>query len=209
MRRPTPKLESTIGNAVDGPARVRTPIGDQLASSRVGRRAGAPVLTEAEGIVDLVRPTPAVQYEEHDAGLAVDSLPLSSADHNQLDQGVPHLLADAIDSRGAEPQGLAIDAGRDGDGWVGNAEESGLRTDPIPAHRPPQVIRRPRSAGDYAGTGIGSALCNRLVKRPTGGGWNEAALGVGSTSSFTIPAVETERSQTDRAGPSSGGDADQ
>jgi light-regulated signal transduction histidine kinase (bacteriophytochrome) len=119
-----------------------------------------------------------------------DPLPVVLADPTQLLQLFQNLLGNALKFRGPEPPRVHVCARRDGAWWAFSVRDNGIGIAPEHGERVFVVFQRLHSRTEHPGTGIGLAVCRKIVERAGGRIWVEAAQGGGSTFFFTLPAVE-------------------
>jgi signal transduction histidine kinase len=129
--------------------------------------------------------------EESDADIEAESLPEVYSDEDQIRQVFQNLLDNAIEYSGEEPPRVRISAELETNRWVISVQDEGIGIDPDDADRIFEVFQSIHSAGESPGTGIGLALCRRIVERHGGEIWVEDTP-EGSTFRFTLP---TEQSQ--------------
>jgi len=177
-----------IDFAVDGAERMREMIDDLLAYSRVDTKANPMKPTDSQNVVDRALRNLQVQIEESDAQIEVEPLPTVIADESQLEQVFQNLVSNAIKYRDEEPPEIKICAERDGQEWIFQVSDNGIGMDPAHTDRIFDVFDRLNTHDDRSGTGIGLALCRKIVERHDGDIWAEAESGEGSTFSFTLPA---------------------
>jgi len=182
-----------IGFAVDGAARMQRLIEDLLTFSRVGTRGkafapvdSAVVLKEALANLELV-------ISESHAVVDYDRLPTVSADEVQLMQLFQNLIDNAIKFRGEAPPHLHISAVEEGKEWVFSVRDNGIGIDPRYFDRIFIVFQRLHAGNKYRGTGIGLAVCKKIVERHGGRIWVESKPGQGSAFFFTLPRDREER----------------
>jgi PAS domain S-box-containing protein len=178
-----------IGYAVDGVTRMQSLISDLLAYSRVGSRDGEVAPVDADALLGrILDRTLAAAIEESGATVTHDPLPTVTGDAVQLGQVLQNLVANALKFRGDEPPRVHVGAEREGDEWVISVRDNGIGISPEYAQRIFVIFQRLHSRGEYAGTGIGLAICKKIVERHGGRIWVESAPGQGSTFRFTLPA---------------------
>jgi PAS domain S-box-containing protein len=180
-----------IAYAVDGAARMRRLIQDLLEYSRVGTR-GAPFQpTACEAVLDTVCATLRLTIEEHEAVITHDdSLPVVLADPAQLEQLFQNLIANALKFRGEQPPAIHVGAALHNHEWVFSVHDNGIGIEPDYFERIFVIFQRLHGKKTYPGTGIGLALCKKIVERHGGRIWVESQPGQGSTFYFTLPASE-------------------
>ncbi|WP_436924160.1 PAS domain S-box protein [Halosimplex amylolyticum] len=179
-----------IDFAVDGAERMRAMIEGLLEYSRVETRGDPFEPVDLDAVLADVREDLQLQIRESDAEISVESLPVVHGDADQLRQVFQNLLDNAIEYSGDEPPRIEIDAERDGDQWVLSVSDEGIGVDPEDEDRIFEVFQRLHSHEDHSGTGIGLALCRRIVDRHGGEIWVESDTGAGATFLFTLPADE-------------------
>lgn len=182
--------DELIRHAVEGAARMRTLIGDLLAFSRVGTGGKPFEPTDCNAALDLALANLATMLEESHAIVTRDPLPTLSADPTQLPQVFQNLISNAIKFHGKEVPEIHIGATRrDGD-WLFSVRDEGIGIDPQYKDRIFIIFQRLHTRSEYPGTGIGLALCKRIVERHNGKIWVDSSVGKGATVYFTIPDSE-------------------
>ena len=176
-----------IGYAVDGAKRMQALIQDMLAYSRVGTKGRPPAPVEARDVVKVAREHLRLAIEEAGAEIEVGELPQVQGDAAQLVQLVQNLLSNAIKFRGSAAPRIRIDCSTDESGWCFAVRDNGIGVAPEYAERIFGMFQRLHSRTAYPGTGIGLALCKRIVERHGGRLWVEPAEGGGSVFRFTLP----------------------
>ena len=179
-----------IAFAVDGAERMSSLIDGLLVYSRVDSKGRAPAATSAqvalEGALANLRPG----IEEAGASVTHDELPTVLADGRQLVQVFQNLVGNAVKfRREGAPCEIRIGARREGGEWVLSVGDNGIG---IPAGKFEHIFlifQRLHTREKYPGTGIGLAICKRIVERHGGRVWVESTLGTGSTFFFTLPAA--------------------
>ncbi len=177
-----------IGFAVDGAKRMQALIQDLLAFSRVGSKGKAFEPTDCAGVLEIVLSNLKVAIGERKAAVTCDTLPTVMADPGQIGQLFQNLISNGLKFRGKEPPNIHISARLDGDLWVFSVRDNGIGIDPQFFERIFIIFQRLHARGDYPGTGIGLAVCKKIVERHGGRIWAESAPGAGTTFYFTLPA---------------------
>jgi len=178
-----------IGYAVDGANRMQALINALLEYSRVGTRGRplAPVDTAAVFQAALANLRNAVG--ESGAEVVAGELPTVLGDEVQLMQLFQNLISNAIKFRGGEPPRVRVQARRQGREWVFSVRDNGIGIGEEYRERIFVIFQRLHGREEYSGTGIGLALCKKIVERHGGKIWVESELGRGSTFSFTLRAA--------------------
>ena len=178
---------------VDGAARMKQLIEDLLAYSRVGTKGKdfKPVPVEAplrKAITNLH-----AAIDEASAAVTWDPLPTVDADEVQLAQLFQNLMGNALKFRGAAVPRLHVSAAdQDGD-WHITVADNGIGIEPQYYERIFMLFQRLHTMGEYPGTGIGLAICKKVVERHGGRIWVTSTPGEGSQFQFTLPHSTTER----------------
>jgi len=181
--------------AVDGADRMRDMIDGLLEYSRVDTRGDPFETVDLEAVLDDVRQDLRMKIDESGAEITAGDLPRVYGDGGQLNQVFQNLLSNAIEYSGDEPPRIRVSAERAGDEWIVSVEDDGVGIDPDDADRIFEVFESLRG-GDQSGTGIGLALCERIVERHGGEIRVDSEPGEGSTFAFTIPAESAEIDDT-------------
>ncbi len=177
-----------IGFAVDGATRMQALINDLLAYSRVGTRGRPFEATKTADIVDRVTADLDVAIKEAGATITRGPLPIVMGDAVQLGQLFQNLISNAIKFREERPPVVRINAEREGSAWRFSVQDNGIGIEPEYAERIFVIFQRLHSRAEYPGTGIGLAICKKIVERHGGHIWVESPPGEGTTFHFTIPS---------------------
>jgi PAS domain S-box-containing protein len=188
-----------IDFAVDGADRMRDMIDGLLEYSRVDTRGDPFETVDLDDVLADVREDLQMTIEESDAEITADSLPRVVGDPGQLRQVFQNLLDNAIEYSGDEPPEVRVSAGTDtnaapeaaqnAEKQVISVSDRGVGIDPADAERVFEVFQRLHAPDEHPGTGIGLALCERIIERHGGDIWVESEPGEGATFSFTLPAA--------------------
>lgn len=178
--------------AVDGADRMREMIDGLLAYSRVESGGDPFEPVELEDVLADVRDALQLMCDEHHAEITADSLPRVKGDRGQLRQLFQNVLENAMANSGDAPPRIHVAAERDGDRWLLSVSDEGIGIDPADADRIFEVFQS-LDGPDENGSGIGLALCKRIVERHEGDIWVDSSLGEGSAFSFTLPVVGDDR----------------
>lgn len=182
-----PGADKFIGYIVDGANRMQKLINDLLTYSRVGRTE---LVVEA---VDLTRMMEQVLHDlarpvrESSAQVTYANLPTVAGNAGHLAQVLQNLIGNAIKFHGEEPPHVHVTAERQAEQWVIAVRDNGIGIDPQHAERIFAVFQRLHTRIEYPGTGIGLAICKKIVERHGGTIWVESELGKGATFYFTLP----------------------
>jgi PAS domain S-box-containing protein len=176
-----------INFAVDGAMRMWNLINDLLAYSRVGTRGHPFEPINCETILQQALDNLKVTMEESGAVVTHDSLPTVTADGSQLGQLFQNLIGNAIKFRGNERPRIHVSANRNGNGWTFSVRDNGIGIAPEYRERIFIIFQRLHGRQQYPGTGIGLAICKKIVERHGGRIWVESTPEKGATFYFTLP----------------------
>lgn len=178
-----------IGFAVDGAARMKALITDLLVYSRVD--GGEKDFEEFDMQLSLNKALADVAMIIEDSGAIVtyDSMPSIRADRTQITQLFQNLISNALkfQREGTVPQ-VHVGVERKGDEWQFSVRDNGIGIAPQYVDRIFVIFQRLNRKDEYPGTGIGLAICKKVVERHGGRMWVESTVGEGTTFYFTIPA---------------------
>ncbi|MCP3705570.1 PAS domain S-box protein [Paraburkholderia sp. CNPSo 3274] len=181
------RADEFIAHAVDGATRMQALINDLLAYSRVGRSDDARQLTDCAQILDQALKSLSVMMEESGAEVRREALPTLVAIPTHLALLFQNLVGNAIKFRDkARPVRIDVGARREGEGWLFWVKDNGIGIDPQYYERIFLVFQRLHTRADYPGTGIGLALCKRIVEQHGGQIWVESVEQEGATFFFTL-----------------------
>ena len=175
-----------IAFAVDGAARMQRLIQDLLAYSRVSKEVrqfeptavGVALNYALDNLVNAVKESRAV--------VTHDPLPAVMGDERQLVQLFQNLLSNAVKFSGEQPPRIHVSAKPSAGGWLFSIHDNGIGLDPQYADRIFVIFQRLHNRQEYPGTGIGLAICKKIVERHGGHIWVKSEPGKGATFYFTI-----------------------
>jgi len=124
--------------------------------------------------------------EENQAIINTKTLPIVQAHPLQIRQILQNLIANAIKFRREQPPRIDIKADCQDDFWQISIQDNGIGIDPNYSDRIFAIFQRLHYREEYPGTGIGLAICQKIVERHGGKIWVESELGQGSTFHFTL-----------------------
>jgi PAS domain S-box-containing protein len=189
-RRYADKLEGDarefMGFIVDGAARMKQLIEDLLEYSRVGTRGRDLQPTDSGVALAKALANLRTAREESGAKVTHGEMPRVIADANQLTQLFQNLIGNAIKFRGAAPPEVHVAGETRNEVWVFSVKDNGIGLDTQYADRIFMMFQRLHNKAEYPGTGIGLAICKKIVDRHGGRIWVESEPGRGCTFGFTI-----------------------
>jgi light-regulated signal transduction histidine kinase (bacteriophytochrome) len=183
------EADKFIDRSVAAAQRMHSLINDLLAYSRVSTRGKSFETTDCSLVLDRVLDNLAGSIEESCAEINYEALPVIKADPGQMSQLFQNLIGNAIKFRGDRPPLIEIKAEPANGTWQFAVADNGMGLEPQHAERIFQVFQRLHSRTAYPGTGIGLAICQKIVERHGGHIWVESKPGEGSTFLFTIPVT--------------------
>ncbi|WP_290815513.1 ATP-binding protein [Halovivax sp.] len=184
--------EDFLEYAVDGADRMRSMIDGLLQYSRVDTQGEPLEPVDLDEVVDDVLENLQMKRAESDAEISIGSLPRVVGDESQLQQVFQNLLHNAIEYSGDGPPRVRITGERRGRTATISVADEGVGIDSAETDRVFEVFQRLHGREEHPGTGIGLALCERIVERHGGEIWVDSEVGEGSTFSFTLPAADEQ-----------------
>jgi PAS domain S-box-containing protein len=181
------KADTFIAYAVDGATRMQKLINDLLRYSWVGTQEQRFYTTDCHKIVQNVSIDLQAAIDQSNAVITADPLPEVNVDPVQLTQLFQNLISNAIKFRSQELPQIHVSV-RDDDGkWLFSVRDNGIGMEPQYLERIFIIFQRLHGRAQYPGTGIGLAICKKIVERHGGTLWVESQPGRGSTFYFTLP----------------------
>jgi signal transduction histidine kinase len=184
------RADQYIEFAVDGAKRMQRLINDLLAFSRVGRHTADFVPVDLDIALAAAQRNVEARLEEAGGTVIADPLPTVRGDATLLTQVFQNLLANAVKFRSAEPPVVQVSAVREGAEWHFRCADNGIGIEPQYADRVFVIFQRLHAKDEYEGTGIGLALCKKIVEYHNGRIWIDTDRAVGATIHWTLPVYE-------------------
>jgi signal transduction histidine kinase len=190
------RADQYIDFAVDGAKRMQTLINDLLAFSRAGRSGREHELVDLNEALMAAQVSLAGALENAQASVVADELPTVSGDQAQLTSLFQNLIGNAVKFRGSEAPTVHIEVERQDGEWQVSCLDNGIGIDPEYAERIFLIFQRLHSRDTYEGTGIGLALCRKIVEYHGGRIWLETDYSGGACFRFTLPIVKEPKEAT-------------
>lgn len=182
------RADSYIAYAVDGAIRMNDLINDLLIYSRVSAKSREFELIDLNIVVEEVLRNLQLTIEENKAEINYYNLPSVIADNIQLKQLFQNLIQNAVKFRNSSSPQINITSERKGREWIIKVRDNGIGIDPEFFDRIFVIFQRLNDRERYPGTGIGLAICKKIVECHGGRIWVESEPGRGSSFCFTLPA---------------------
>lgn len=179
----------------EGAQRLRHLLADLLAYTRVGGESQKSAAVDGDALLARVLTDLQLAIAESGATITHDPLPTVLGDATRLGQVVQNLIGNALKFRGLAPPQIHISAQWEGKQWRFSVRDNGIGIDPAQAGRLFQIFRRLHTRKEYPGTGIGLAICKKIVERHGGRIWVESEIGKGATFFFTLSAASGPSSE--------------
>ena len=190
------RADQYIGFAVDGAKRMQVLINDLLAFSRVGRVVREAVPVSCDAVLEQAKVNLATAIEQSGAVVESDPLPTVAAEVPLLTAVFQNLVGNALKFRGDKPPHVRVGVRRTGDFWEFSFADNGIGIEAEYADRIFVIFQRLHNKADYPGTGIGLAMCRKIVEYHGGTIWLDTKVESGSRFCFTLP-VRTENKDFD------------
>ncbi|MBN2465194.1 PAS domain S-box protein, partial [candidate division WOR-3 bacterium] len=181
------KADKYIEYASGGAKRMHELVNDLLAFSRVGTRTAPMTKLSLDRVVAQARENLAMAIGQSGAAVTVDPLPAVCGDESQLVQLFQNLIENAIKFRSAAAPKVSVSCRGVGNEWELAVRDNGIGIDPKHQDRIFRLFQRLHTQEEYSGTGIGLAVCKKIVERHGGTIRVEPAEGGGSVFRFTLP----------------------
>lgn len=181
------KCDELIRHAVEGSIRMQTLIEDLLTLSRVGTGVKPFETVDSGQVLQAALDNLAVPIRESGATITHDVLPRVSVDPTQIMQVFQNLVGNSLKFRASAPPVVHVAAQKVGDRWRFSVKDNGIGIEPQYFEKIFQIFQRLHTRREYPGSGIGLALCRKILVRHGGEIWLESQLNRGTTFYFTLP----------------------
>jgi PAS domain S-box-containing protein len=183
------QAKAYITRTVAATQRLQQMLNDLLAYTQVGGRAFTFGSVDCEALLTTVLEDLQVAIAERDTLITHEPLPTVGGEATHLGPVFQNLIGNALKFCGKAPLRIQVSAQRDGAHWRFGVRDNGIGIDPQQATRLFQVFQRLHARSEYPGTGIGLAICKKIVERHGGRIWVESEAGKGATFFFTLPVA--------------------
>jgi len=188
------KADKYIGFITEGSLRMQQMIQDLLAYSRVETQAREFAKTDSQSSLDTALANLRVSIQENHAVITHDPLPEIIAEGEQITSLFQNLVSNAIKYHKPDVTPIIhIGVQKEGNNWQFSVADNGIGIEEKYAERIFKIFQRLHTRDEYPGTGIGLAVCKRIVDRHGGKIWIKSSLGEGTTFYFTIPVTRKEK----------------
>ncbi len=191
-----PKAVEYINGAAEGAARMERLINDLLAFSRVGTHGEAFSPADLNEVLNEALYNLQISIKTAQAKVTRDVLPTLAVDATQMMQIFQNLIGNAIKFRGERPPEIHVGVQKQPGKWVFSVRDNGIGIEPEYFERIFQIFQRLHTRGHYPGTGIGLAICKKMVERHNGSIWVESQPGQGTTFFFSLPQTSANMKQS-------------
>ena len=186
------KAETFIGYTVSGARRMEALMNDLLSYVQAARGTDEePPAIASNQVLNITLGNLQTAIHESGASVVSDDLPSVPVHAVHLEQLFQNLIGNAIKYRNDAPPQIQISARRSPQEWTFYVKDNGIGIDPQYAKQVFGIFKRLHSSESYSGTGIGLAICQKIVERYGGRIWVESELGKGATFCFTLPVAQS------------------
>jgi len=190
------RADQYIEYAVDGAKRMQVLIDDLLAFSRVGRVDREPSLISCASALSAARVNLASDIKNSGAVIEAGELPVVRAEFSLITSLFQNLVGNAIKFRGDKPPRIMVSVERKDSFWQFSVADNGIGIEPEYADRIFVIFQRLHDRASYSGTGIGLAMCRKIVEYYGGRIWLETTASAGATFCFTLPIPPEDEETT-------------
>jgi signal transduction histidine kinase len=186
------KADQYIEFAVDGAKRMQVLINDLLAFSRVGRSVQEIGPVPGDAALAGAKANLSAQLDQAHAVIEAGPLPVVRAQLTLMTVVFQNLLGNALKFKGEQPPRIVITADRDGTFWLFSVTDNGIGIEPEYADRVFLIFQRLHDKATYPGTGIGLALCRKIIEYFGGRIWLDTSVAGGARFCFTVPVFSAD-----------------
>jgi signal transduction histidine kinase len=190
------RADQYIQFAVDGAKRMQVLIDDLLAFSRVGRVEREPAIISTASALSAARVNLTAEIRESGAVIEAADLPVVRAEFSLITSLFQNLVGNAIKFRGEKPPRIVVTARRQDEFWLFTVADNGIGVEPEYADRIFVIFQRLHDRASYSGTGIGLAMCRKIVEYYGGRIWLETTVSSGAAFCFTLPVFHEDEETT-------------
>jgi light-regulated signal transduction histidine kinase (bacteriophytochrome) len=176
-----------LSHVLNGVDRMQSLIHDLLVYSRTGKEEMRFEPVDMKRIVQQAVGDLETSMQENGAEVTMDDLPVIEAQPAQMHQLFQNLISNAIKFHGAVSPRVHVSARKEGEEWIFRIKDNGIGIDPKYQEQIFKIFQRLHSRNEYPGTGIGLAICKKIVERHGGRIWVESTPGDGSSFLFSVP----------------------
>lgn len=180
-----------MGFALDGAKRMESMIDDILLLSQVESSFALETPVDLHEVLDAATQNLSLAIKDTGAVITTDPLPTIMAERSRMLQLIQNLLFNAIRFRSEEPPRIHIFTGKQAGRWLLGVSDNGIGIGPADHERIFQLFKKASNTKEYPGTGIGLALCKKIVEHYGGNIWVESEIGKGSTFFITLSSTRT------------------
>lgn len=181
-----------VGFILDGVKRMKELIQSILVHSRMERDLTVEHCSDCNSVINEILTDLRPLIDETNASFHIDILPEVAVEHSQLMQLFQNLIGNSIKYRGASSPSISISATKSADLWLFAITDNGIGIDPQYADQVFDMFSRLHSKAKYSGTGIGLAICKKIVNSYGGKIWIESSPGQGAIFMFTLPSTKAK-----------------
>ncbi len=188
------KGRALLQHSLEGVRRMEELVDNLLEFARVGSDEGAFEQIDCNAALRCALEDLGLDAEDRQVAVGSDPLPTISANPGQVVELLRNLIDNAIKYRGTDPPAVHVSAWQEDSQWVFKVQDNGVGMDPSETERIFRMFERLSRNGGVPGTGIGLAICKKIVERNGGRIWAESSPGNGSSFYFTWPIAEPDAS---------------
>jgi PAS domain S-box-containing protein len=190
-----------LGFLTEGGRRLATLIDDLLAYTRAGVVESGTDTVDSSAVLEQALASLAEAVRQSEGKVTSDPLPEVRMSQAHLQQVFQNLISNALKYRKEDPPEIHVSATYEGASWRFSVRDNGIGIDPEYKEKIFGVFKRLHRDQKYSGTGIGLAICQRVVERYGGRIWVESSAGRGATFYFTAPPVSRARAASAESSP--------